>query len=355
MKVKIDVESNKNEPSKIDGYKLSLQLSNDVSVAKILTESEMKFLLKDITQALGYTPIIEKFGCTVEEAKEIKEKIDKDRDCKDCTLKMEECYRCCNVCESPLERDLLKALVKSDIQVELQLRLNKDGEIDGYFNPSSDTLLYNALKDRLVAFGGNGKKAFAEPFFKPRADGTPGAQVRKVKLYSKVTSTVPVHGGNGVADNDTMVRADVYYIPGDGYYWVPIYVADTVKPILPNCAVVAYKSCSEWKEMSEENFLFSLCKNDLVCIESNRPIKLKAANKDSTLEKELTVQRVLAYFEGGNISTGAVSVTTHDNAYIAGSLGFKTLQKVEKYQVDVLGNYTRVKKEKRQLFPAQRR
>ena len=74
MKVKIDVESNKNEPSKIDGYKLSLQLSNDVSVAKILTDSEMKFLLKDITQALGYTPIIERFGCTVEEAKEIKEK-----------------------------------------------------------------------------------------------------------------------------------------------------------------------------------------------------------------------------------------------------------------------------------------
>ena len=235
------------------------------------------------------------------------------------------------------------------------LKLNKDGEIDGYFNPSSDTLLYNALKDRLVAFGGNGKEAFAEPFFKPRADGTPGAQVRKVKLYSKVTSTVPVHGGNGVADNDTMVRVDVYYTPGDGYYWVPIYVADTVKPILPNRAVVAHKSCSEWKEMSEENFLFSLCQNDLICIESKRSIKLKAANKDSTLEKELTVQRVLAYFEGGNISTGVISVTTHDNAYIAESLGFKTLQKVEKYQVDVLGNYTRVKKEKRQLFPAQRR
>ena len=158
-----------------------------------------------------------------------------------------------------------------------------------------------------------------------------------------------------MADNDTMVRVDVYYIPGDGYYWVPIYVADTVKPVLPNRAVVAHKRCSEWKEMSEENFLFSLCKNDLVCIESKRPIKLKAANEDSTLEKELTVQRVLAYFEGGNIATGAVSVTTHDNAYIAGSLGFKTLQKVEKYQVDVLGNYTRVKKEKRQLFPAQRR
>ncbi|WP_296020222.1 DUF559 domain-containing protein [uncultured Treponema sp.] len=135
MKVKIDVEANKNGPSKIDGYKLSLQLSNDVSVAKSLTESEMKSLLEDITQALGYAPIIEKFGCTVEEAKEIKEKIGKDRDCKDCELKMEECYRCCNVCQSPLERDLLKALVKNGIQVELQLRLNKDGEISHFPEP----------------------------------------------------------------------------------------------------------------------------------------------------------------------------------------------------------------------------
>ena len=72
MKVKIDVEANKNGSLKIGGYKLSLQLSNDVSVAKSLTESEMKSLLEDITQALGYAPIIEKFGCTVEEAKEIK-------------------------------------------------------------------------------------------------------------------------------------------------------------------------------------------------------------------------------------------------------------------------------------------
>ena len=81
MKVRIDVEKNENEPSKIDGYKLSLQLSSDVSVEKSLTESELKSLLEDITQALGYTPIIEKFGCTVEEAKEIKEKIGKDSEC----------------------------------------------------------------------------------------------------------------------------------------------------------------------------------------------------------------------------------------------------------------------------------
>ncbi len=235
------------------------------------------------------------------------------------------------------------------------LKLDKDGEIAGYFNPSSDTLLYNALKAQLKAFGGDGKKAFAEPFFKPRADGTPGAQVRKVKIYDKATSTVAVHEGKGVADNDTMVRIDVYYVPDDGYYWVPIYVADTVKPKLPNKAVVAYKNYAEWKEMQEKDFLFSLCQNDLVCIEGKRVIKFKVQNADSTLEKEMLADRTFAYFESGNISTGAITVTTHDNAYIVGSLGFKTLKEVRKYQVDVLGNYTLVKKEKRQNFPAQRR
>lgn len=235
------------------------------------------------------------------------------------------------------------------------LKLDKNGEIAGYFNPSSDALLYNALKDRLVAFGGDGKKAFAEPFYKPHADGTPGAQVRKVKVYEKVTSTVAVHNGKGFADNDTMVRIDVYYVPGDGYYWVPIYVADTVKPELPCKAVVQRKKYADWKEMQEQYFLFSLCQNDLVYIESKGQIKFKVKNSDSTLEKEMAVEKVLAYFEGGNIATGAITVTTQDNAYISGSLGFKTLQKVQKYQVDVLGNYTLVKKETRHLFPAQRR
>ena len=61
--------------------------------------------------------------------------------------------------------------------------------------------------------------------------------MRKVKVYDKATSMVAVHEGKGVADNDTMVRIDVYFVPGDGYYWVPIYVADTVKPELPNKAV----------------------------------------------------------------------------------------------------------------------
>ena len=82
-----------------------------------------------------------------------------------------------------------------------------------------------------------------------------------------------------MADNDTMVRIDVYFVPGDGYYWVPIYVADTVKLKLPNKAVVQGKSYAEWKEMDEENFLFSLCQNDLIRIESKRTMKIQSAKQ----------------------------------------------------------------------------
>ncbi|HAZ97502.1 DUF559 domain-containing protein [uncultured Treponema sp.] len=95
----------------------------------------MKELLDDIVDVLGYKPIMEKFNCTIKEAQEIRKKIDRDSDCKDCELKLKECYRCCNVCESPLERDLLKALVKNNIEVELQLRINKDNTVSHFPEP----------------------------------------------------------------------------------------------------------------------------------------------------------------------------------------------------------------------------
>ena len=67
------------------------------------------------------------------------------------------------------------------------LKLNKKtGEIEGYYQPSSDKLLYEALRARLLEFGGDGKKAFTEPFYKPKSDGTPGPLVRKVKLLSLI-------------------------------------------------------------------------------------------------------------------------------------------------------------------------
>lgn len=236
-----------------------------------------------------------------------------------------------------------------------ELSLDKDGKIKDYFNPSSDTLLYEALKKRLTEFGGNAKKAFAKPFYKPRADGTPGAQVRKVKVVAKMSNTIPVRSGGGVAKGGDMIRIDVYYVPGDGYYWVPIYVADTVRPELPNKAVLRGKSMEDWKEMKEENFLFSLYDNDLILVEREEPINFSLVNSDSTLPNKFSVKKVLVYYKSGNISNAAIKVETHDGAYVFEGMTFGTVRKIQKYQVDILGNYVPVKKEKRQTFPAQRR
>lgn len=232
---------------------------------------------------------------------------------------------------------------------ELELD-KKTGEIKDYYMPQSDRLLYQALRARLQAFDGDAQKAFAEPFYKPKADGTPGPLVRKVKLYEKVSLVVPVHNGTGVAQNGSMVRMDVFYVPGDGYYWVPIYVADTRKKELPNRAVVAHKAYSKWKEMREEDFIFSLYPNDLIEVEHKKGLKFVLVNNDATLARTYTVKKALAYYIGGNISSGAIKIETPDGTYMIGGLGMKTLQGVKKYQVDVLGNYHEVKKEKRQRF-----
>ena len=69
---------------------------------------------------------------------------------------------------------------------------------------------------------------------------------------------MPVHKGNGVADNGGMVRVDVFFVEGEGYYLVPIYVADTKKAELPNRAIVANKQYEEWKEMRNEDFVTSV-------------------------------------------------------------------------------------------------
>ena len=230
------------------------------------------------------------------------------------------------------------------------LKLDKDGEIVGYYMPQSDRLLYEALKARLQMFGGNGKKAFAEPFHKPKSDGTPGPLVSKVKLCEPTTLNVSVLGGKGVADNDSMVRIDVFQIEGDGYYFVPIYVADTLKALLPNKACVANKPYQEWKAMLDDDFIFSLYPNDLVKVTHKNQLELSRANKDSNLPEHYEAKSEFLYFISAGISTASLTCRNHDNSYKISSLGIKTLVSFEKYTVDILGRHYPVKSEKRQYF-----
>lgn len=241
-----------------------------------------------------------------------------------------------------------KATIKS---ARLQnLKLDKEGEIANYYAPESDTILYNALKERLRAYDNKPAKAFAEPFYKPKADGTPGPLVKKVKVYEKSTLNVAVQQNTAVADNDSMVRVDVFHVKGDGYYLVPIYIADTLKKELPNKAIVAYKPYADWPIMDDSNFIFSLYPNDLIKFEHRNGVKFAKVNKENTLNDFYSTKSEIVYFKGCNINTGAITIINHENTYVVSSLGVKTLPSLEKYQVDVLGNYTKVKKEIRRPF-----
>ena len=218
------------------------------------------------------------------------------------------------------------------------LSLNKKtGEIEGYYAPESDRLLYEALKKRLEEFDGN--EAFAEPFYKPKCDGTRGPLVKKVKIYEKKTITVPVGGGN--ADNGSMIRVDVFYVEDEGYYYVPIYITDVIKGALPNRAVVAHKSHGEWKVMDDKDFLFSMYPNELLYIESRKGIKLNT-KKGSSRQEQIVRKTGLYYFKGLNIASGNLFIITHDHSYEQPSLGGKTLSCLKKYTIDVLGNYSEV-------------
>lgn len=236
-------------------------------------------------------------------------------------------------------------VTKTDIT---KLKINpKTGEIDNYYNPDSDRRLYQLIKNRLKAHGNNGEKAFAEPLYKPSPKGGTAPVVKKVKTVEPLTLGVDVN--SGVAGNGDMVRIDLFHVEGEGYYFVPIYVADLVKDKLPNKASVHSKSYEQWKEMKEEDFLFSIYPNDLIKITSKKEMKFTLNNEESNLPKEYQTESEFVYYVKAGISVASIAVETHDRAYKIASLGIKSLLSIEKYEVDVLGNIKKAGFVKRQL------
>lgn len=224
------------------------------------------------------------------------------------------------------------------------LTLNKKtGEIANYYNPDSDKLLYQALKKQLLLYGGDAKKAFEEPFYKPKSDGTRGNLVRKVKTYDKLTLGVYVNSGEGIAANanGSMVRVDVFRANGK-YYFVPVYIADVVRKKLPMKAVTVGKPFQQWREMEDKDFLFSLYSRDLISFKSKNGKKVTCADGTSKVSNEEIV-----YYYGADISTASFNGKAHDGSFTYKSLGIQGLENLKKYQVDILGNVSEVRHEKR--------
>lgn len=199
-------------------------------------------------------------------------------------------------------------------------------DLDNLIDPHRNEKLYAAIRDRLAEHGGKGDKAFppGNPLRKPDRQGNPtGPIVRTVTVVIDKLSGIPVRGG--IAKNDSMIRVDVFSKAGK-FHLVPVYVHHAVAHSLPNSAVVAYKDEDQWTMVDESfDWLFSLYPNDLVRI---------------TLKGESH----FGYYAGCDRSTGAMSIWSHDRNTAVGKdglirgIGVKTALKLEKFEVDVLGN-----------------
>ena len=101
--------------------------------------------------------------------------------------------------------------------------------------------------------------------------------------------------------------------------------------------------------MDDKDFVFSLYPNDLIRIVSKQDMELGKVNPKSDLPDRLVVPRgdgVFLYYKGFDRSAVSIAGITHDNTYKHRSIG-KTMQLIEKYDVDMLGNVHKVGKEKR--------
>lgn len=153
---------------------------------------------------------------------------------------------------------------------------------------------------------------------------------RKKYNEKEILSGIKIRGG--LANNGLMLRTDVFVKKNkkgkDEFYLVPVYLSDMGKE-LPNKAMVPGKKENEWLELDETyQFKFSFYMDDL--------IKIKKKENE-----------IFGYFRGTNRATASVSVATHDRSHTFEGIGVKTLDGIEKYQVDPLGRIAKVKKETR--------
>lgn len=232
------------------------------------------------------------------------------------------------------------------------LKLDKNGEINGYFQPEGDVALYNALKQRLVEFDGDAKKAFATPIRKPCNSGQ-GNIVRTVKTYETYTGGGMILEKNkGIVKNDGMIRVDLYSKDGK-YFGVPVYVADLYRCELPKRAATSGKPQNEWRVMDDTyTFAMSIYQDDLLRIESEDGIELKK-NKDvenSVKAPTKTITNDLVYYLGFDRDGARIKIEDTTGCY-CGRKRIMNIKKITKCEIDVLGNVQEIKKRPKQPQP----
>lgn len=79
-------------------------------------------------------------------------------------------------------------------------------------------------------------------------------------------------------------------------------------------------------------------------------MKLAKAQEDSTLPDTYETKQEMLYYISADIAAASITCRNHDNSYRIRGMGIKTLENLEKFTVDVLGEYHKVEKEPRMAF-----
>lgn len=200
-------------------------------------------------------------------------------------------------------------------------------DIDNIYNYQTDKKLYDAIKHKLIEYDGNAKKAFEEEFRKPTKDGKLGPVVRSIKIETTVPFKNGIDLNGGKVAKDAIVRIDIYE-KDRAYYSVPVYRNELAIGIIPNKASSRGKDEKDWTVMDESyNFKFSIYKNDL--------IKIVYKNK----------KVYFGYYDGFDRSTVSFTLESNDSSERYRGIGIKSeVKEFNKYQVNVLGRYYKVKK-----------
>lgn len=214
----------------------------------------------------------------------------------------------------------------------VKLKDLKSATLENMVDKARNIKLYNILKERMDAHGGDGKKAFATPIYMPVNDPSkPAPRINSVRILTSEKSGIKIN--EGLASNGDMVRVDVF--KKDNKFWlVPIYVHHFAEDKLPNKAIMQGKDEKEWEEMNDDDFIFSIYKNDLIKV---------------TTKKEI----IFGYYNGTHRAIGSINIRTHDSDPAFGKegikegVGVKTALNLEKYTVDYFGRKYKIEKEKR--------
>lgn len=202
---------------------------------------------------------------------------------------------------SPKYIDQQKSTVRIPLNKLTTAKLEDIVEAHGRNKP-----LVEALRQRLVEYGNDPTKAFAQPFYKPTAMGKEAPVVKSVKVIS--TQKTGINLGHAIADLGEMLGVNVFKLK-DRYFIDPIYPA----PISVRL--------NAQHPPEGADFLFSLTKNEFVHV---------------NIEDKIYCGYFVMYETDGRMTLRAHDQPQPDKKYFRKTVSSANL--IKKFNVDVLGH-----------------